>query len=155
MNLPLEGSCLCDAVQTRIVREPLFTHACHCLNCQKRSGSAFTVSTNVLASDLEVAFGEATLHPRAKKGRPTPLICGACATILWVEITPGAHGLIVVPTGSLSNKLEIRPQAHIFVHRKQDWVVLEEGVPTFNGFYDLTTTWPASSLDRLAGRSPR
>ena len=36
------GSCLCKAIQYEITGDPVVTNLCHCLNCQKWSGSAFT-----------------------------------------------------------------------------------------------------------------
>ncbi|MBB4437109.1 MULTISPECIES: GFA family protein [Rhizobium] len=36
------GSCLCGAVAYRVEGEPLRTGLCHCADCRKSSGSAFT-----------------------------------------------------------------------------------------------------------------
>ena len=150
MKLPLEGECLCSATRFRINGEPLFTHACHCLNCQRASGSAFSLSTMALESDLEVTSGEATIHPKSKDLEVKAFICPSCWAVLWFRRDAASPRVLVVRSGVLNNKSEIRPQAHIFVHRKQDWVVLEDGVPTFEGDYERSQTWPAASLARLS-----
>ena len=43
MKLPLSGSCQCGAITYTVDAEPLFTYACHCSSCQKRTGSAFSL----------------------------------------------------------------------------------------------------------------
>ena len=40
MAPPYTGRCFCEAVKYRITDEPLTFYACHCTDCQKRSGSA-------------------------------------------------------------------------------------------------------------------
>ena len=148
MKLPLEGECLCSATRFRLKGEPLFTHACHCLDCQKRSGSAFSMSTLVLESDLEMISGETVIHPKTKTGKYQLLICFDCQTRLWLR--KGSSRVLIVRSGVLTNASDIRPQAHIYAHRKQQWLKLEADVPRFDGDYDQTSTWPASSLARLA-----
>jgi hypothetical protein len=38
--------------------------------------------------------------------------------------------------------------AHIFTRSKLDWVVLPQGVPAFEIYYDMETLWPPESLAR-------
>ena len=148
MKLPLEGECLCSATRFRVDREPLFTHACHCLDCQKRSGSAFSMSTLVLESDLEMISGEPVIHPKTKTGKYQLLLCPDCLTRLWLR--KGNSRILIVRCGVLSDTSDIRPQAHIYAHRKQQWLKLDPDVPRFDGDYDQSSTWPAVSLARLA-----
>ena len=51
------GRCVCDAVRYRLDAPPLFTHACHCLDCQKKTGTAFAMTTIVLRDDLVITHG--------------------------------------------------------------------------------------------------
>ena len=44
MSVPREGGCACGAVRYRLTSDPLFTHCCHCLNCQRQTGSAFVIN---------------------------------------------------------------------------------------------------------------
>ena len=157
MNLPLEGSCECGATRFKITAQPLFTHACHCLKCQRRSGSAFAMSTFVLESDLEVTSGTPTIHAKTAGTQNEPFLCDACETRLWLRpaFGPGV-GLLIVRSGVLSDKSALKPQAHIHFQRKQDWFSSEDGVPTFNEDYVPASVWPASSVARYeAMRSSR
>jgi hypothetical protein len=44
MAAPYTGGCVCGATCYRLTAEPLTLYACHCTDCQKRSGSAFGLS---------------------------------------------------------------------------------------------------------------
>jgi len=40
------------------------------------------------------------------------------------------------------------PDVHIYTRSKLPWIVLPEGVPAFEAYYDSKTLWPAESLAR-------
>ena len=142
MNLPIEGSCVCTAIQFRVTDEPLFTYACHCLNCQKQSGSAFKMCTNVLETDFELTLGSPRVY---SNGGLRVMVCDRCATTLWYSFAES--NILLILSGVLSNK-DLRPLAHIWAHRKQAWLNLDDEIPQFNGNHDLRSLWPESSLAR-------
>ena len=45
IDLPLTGKCSCGQVSYELSEAPLFTHACHCVDCQCSTGSAFVIHT--------------------------------------------------------------------------------------------------------------
>src|SRR5437870_13470640 len=53
-----EGGCACGEVRYRLTSEPLFTHCCHCLNCQRQTGSAFVINLLIEADRVELLAGE-------------------------------------------------------------------------------------------------
>ena len=53
-----EGGCACGAVRYRLTAEPLFVHCCHCLDCQRQTGSAFVVNALIETGRVEVVAGE-------------------------------------------------------------------------------------------------
>ena len=58
MSVPREGGCACGAVRYRLTSDPLFVHCCHCLNCQRQTGSAFVINLLIEADRLELLAGE-------------------------------------------------------------------------------------------------
>jgi hypothetical protein len=54
----LEGGCACGEVRYRLTSEPLFTHCCHCLNCQRQTGSAFVINMLIETNRVELLAGE-------------------------------------------------------------------------------------------------
>ncbi len=57
---PYFGQCLCGSVRYRVSQEPLTLYACHCTECQRRTGSAFALSLIVRRDDLQVSSGQTT-----------------------------------------------------------------------------------------------
>lgn len=74
------GGCQCGAVRFALFAEPFNTHVCHCRMCQKASGGAFSVSTNIKLADFAWTRGRpATFESSAGVERG---FCGACGTTL-------------------------------------------------------------------------
>jgi len=129
MAPPYTGRCFCEAVQYRITEEPLTFYACHCTDCQKRSGSAFGLSMWVNRSAIEVTHGHAALQissghdDRLRHGR----VCIQCNTRLWSE-PENQPQLAVVRPGTLDDTSWLRPVAHVWTKSAQPWFEFPEGV---------------------------
>ena len=58
ITITKKGGCNCGSVRYELLGEPLFTHICHCRECQRSSGGAFNVSTVILVADLKGKIDE-------------------------------------------------------------------------------------------------
>jgi len=131
--LPCTGQCLCGATQYRVTEEPIMVYACHCTDCQKRSGSAFGLSMWVPRSAIEVTRGSAELHTLANAGgRVTHArVCAKCATRLWSE--PQKEPTIaILRAGTLDDRSWVQPVAHIWTRSAQPWFVFPEGIARYD-----------------------
>lgn len=52
-----KGSCMCSAIEYEYTGEPMVTALCHCTDCQKWSGSAYTSNVVVPRKDFNVTKG--------------------------------------------------------------------------------------------------
>ena len=145
----LEGGCACGQVRYRLSSAPLFVHCCHCTECQRQNGSAFAVNALIEADRVERLAGDPVAVPvPTGSGRPHPIFrCPVCHTPLWSEYG-GRPQIRFVCVGSLDDPAALPPDVHIFTRSKQPWVVLPEGTPAFEIYYDTETLWPAESLER-------
>ncbi len=145
------GACSCDEIRYCVEGEPLFTHACHCMDCQRRSGSAFSLSTFLGDDQLRVIGGVPAMHSGTGKSgaRKQVYYCIACGTMLYGR-NLGSPRVLWLRPGTLNDTSWIRPQAHVWTRSKQPWVVLSDDVPIFETGYEIGETWPARSLERLA-----
>ena len=57
MNAEREGGCTCGAVRYRLASDPMFIHCCHCLNCQRQTGSAFVLNALIEADRVTLLSG--------------------------------------------------------------------------------------------------
>ena len=149
MDVSREGGCSCGAVRYRLVSEPLFVHCCHCLNCQRQTGSAFVVNLLIEADRVELVSGEprAVDVPRDDGSRQTIFRCPDCQVALYSLY--GRPEVRFVRGGTLDRPSSVVPDVHIFTRSKLPWVVLPGSVPAFEVYYDRKTLWPATSLERL------
>ena len=58
MDALREGGCACGSVRYRLTSEPLFTHCCHCLNCQRQTGSTFVINLLIEAERVQLLAGD-------------------------------------------------------------------------------------------------
>jgi len=55
METRFEGGCLCAAVRYVLTAAPNYVYFCHCLDCQRESGSAFVTDMNIDRAALQIA----------------------------------------------------------------------------------------------------
>ena len=143
-----EGGCACGAVRYRLTSDPLFVHCCHCLNCQRQTGSAFVLNILVEAERVELLAGEPQPVdvPRDDGSTQRVYRCPACKVAVFSEY--GQPQVWFVRAGTLDDPRGVEPDVHIYTRSKVGWVTLPDSVPAFEGFYDPKSLWPASTLER-------
>jgi hypothetical protein len=144
-----EGGCSCGAVRYRLTSEPLFVHCCHCLNCQRQTGSAFVINMLVEADRVQVQAGDPVVvdAPRDDGSVQRIFRCSACQVAVFSEY--GWPELRFVRAGTLDEPAAVRPDVHIYTRSKIPWVKLPDDTPAFDVYYDSRALWPAASLERL------
>ena len=148
-SAPREGGCACGAVRYRLTSEPLFVHCCHCLNCQRQTGSAFVINVLIETDRVEVVAGEPqpVSVPRSGGKQQTIWRCPICQVAVFSRYT--SPTIRFVRAGTLDDPASVAPDVHIFTRSKLPWVALPDSVPAFAVYYDTKKQWPAASLDRL------
>lgn len=144
-----DGRCACGAVRYRLHGEPMFVHCCHCLDCQRQTGSAFALNALIETDRIEMLHGAPQdIAVPTDSGRPHRIFrCPSCQTAVWSEYG-GIAALSFVRVGTLDEPSSIAPTVHIYTRSKQPWVQLPEGIPAFEAYYDSKKLWPAESLAR-------
>ena len=130
MKIPQTGGCQCGKIRYEITAEPQLVYTCHCTECQRLTGSAF--SLGVILD--ETAFRLSGIEPRplqrlADSGRTnTRSVCPECST--WVA-SPPRDGLVRVRAGTLDDRSWLRPTRHIWTRSKQPWIAFADGDQIF------------------------
>lgn len=128
-----EGGCLCGALRYRVKAEPVRGSACHCRNCQRRTGSAFGIGAYFRAEDVELTRGEPKRYEYRSDETDRWLrteFCGNCGTtVSWTaEALPG---LRAVAGGSFDDPQWFRIERHGWMRSGHRWFVAPQGVETF------------------------
>ena len=129
--------------------DPLFVHCCHCLNCQRQTGSAFVINLLIEADRVELLGAEpqAVDAPRDDGSSQRIFRCPTCQVALYSEY--GRPEVLFVRAGTLDQPRDVTPDVHIFTRSKVGWVTLPDSEPAFEVYYDQSELWPAVSLERL------
>jgi hypothetical protein len=148
MSVSREGGCSCGAVRYRLASEPLFVHCCHCLNCQRQTGSAFVINLLIETDRVELVTGDPQPVdvPRDDGSSQRIFRCPGCQVAVFSEYTRPEFRF--VRAGTLDDPSSVRPDVHIFTRSKVPWVTLPDSVPAFEIYYDTKELWPAASLAR-------
>lgn len=130
--MPIAGGCRCGAVRYTLAIDALpSVYACHCLFCQTWSGSAFALHALLPAAAVELS-GPLTVydHPSIGGHISRQHLCSVCHTRVGNDsvLMPG---MFVLRAGTLDDSHLLEPVAHIWTRRKQPWIQLAEGVPSW------------------------
>jgi hypothetical protein len=149
MSVAREGGCACGAVRYRLTSDPLFTHCCHCLNCQRQTGSAFVINILIETERVEQLAGEPVPIdvPRTGTQKQRIFRCPTCQVAVYSRYTRA--GIRFVRGGTLDDPTRIEPDVHIYTRSKVTWVTLPDSVPALATYYDQEKLWPPESLERL------
>jgi hypothetical protein len=149
MNAPLEGGCACGAVRYRLTSEPLIVHCCHCLNCQRQTGSAFVINVVIEAARVEVLAGDPQAVDVPRDDGSTQRIhrCPTCQIAVFSEY--GGPAIWFVRGGTLDEPSSVEPDVHIYTKSKLPWIALPDAVPAFDAFYDVKQVWSPETLERF------
>ena len=149
MSVQREGGCACGAVRYRLTSDPLITHCCHCLNCQRQTGSAFVINLLIEADRVELITGDPqpVEVPRDDGSKQRIYRCPDCQVAVYSDY--GRPEVLFVRAGTLDEPSSVAPDVHIFTRSKLGWVTLPESVPAVEVYYDRNELWPAASLERI------
>jgi len=126
---PLAGGCQCGAIRYLAVGEAGPVFVCHCLDCQKQSGSAFGMSLVIAPKSFQLQSGTlSTFHTSTASGRDK--VCAFCPTC-GVRIYNATSALMSIKVGTLDDTSQIKPDAHYWTKRKQAWSQLPQDVPCY------------------------
>ena len=113
------GGCLCGGVRYSVRGDPVHVRRCHCADCRKESGSAFSVYAQWPVEAFEMS-GEISSYD----GR---CFCPRCGSRLLDTADPG-DTLIEIRIGSLDEApFELKPGDEIWVKRRESWIPPVEG----------------------------
>ena len=113
------GGCLCGDVRYSVRGEPVHVGRCHCADCRKESGSAFTIYGQWPIDAFELTGEIASYHGRG--------FCPRCGSRLLDPPDPG-DTLVEIRIGSLDDApFGLKPEAEVWVKRREPWLVSVDG----------------------------
>lgn len=128
----LTGGCNCGAVRYRIDSAPLAVAACHCSQCRRQSGAAYSVNLVVRAKTMTVE-GELSSWTDTDTESGSPLsrdYCAQCGSPIR-SAPSAAPGIFALKAGTLDDPAPFAPTIHLWTSSKLPWVAIPDGVQQF------------------------
>jgi hypothetical protein len=117
----LVGGCLCGKIRYDSKAAPVMTAICHCKNCQKQAGSAFSVIVAVPKSALSVTGTLKTFNDTGSSGKPVRRnFCPDCGSPITTDVE-AMPDLVFIKAGTLDDTSSLAPTMEIFCSSTQPW----------------------------------
>ena len=117
------ASCRCGQLRAAATGTPTRISVCHCLDCQKRSGSAFAAQVRFPADQVTVTGEASTYIATGDNGAAHFHFCPDCGATLYFE-NDSLSDTIAIPLGAFDNPRVFTPTISVFENRKHDWLVI-------------------------------
>ena len=120
------ASCSCGQLTVEVEGDPVRISICHCLACQRRTGSVFAVQAR-FPTDKVTIEGRATEYVRVgdEGGRLTFRFCPTCGATVYYDIDT-MPGVLAVPVGAFADPSFPRPRVSVYGARRHPWAVMPD-----------------------------
>ncbi|MGR8946490.1 MAG: GFA family protein [Gammaproteobacteria bacterium] len=141
------GGCLCGGTRYAFSSNILSCYACHCTDCQKRTGASFILNAIVPKTELNITQGSPE-EVTWDIGKST--MCPDCGTHLWA-VANLVPDFALIRVGTLDDTSWVDPVAHIWTRSAQPWIRFNDNAKQFAGMPEN----PLELIDLWAQRNAR
>lgn len=116
------ASCSCGQLSALVSGDPVRISICHCLACQRRTGSVFGAQARFRSEDVEVR-GQSAVYVRTGDSGGTARLhfCPLCGATVHYRIV-GDDGVVGIPVGAFADPQFPAPAFSVYEERKHSWV---------------------------------
>ena len=116
------ATCRCGQLRVECAGDPVRISVCHCLECKKRSGSAFAAQARWPAERVTVTGRSTEWTYTGDSGSPAHFhFCPTCGSQVWYR-AEAMPDLIAVAIGAFADPDFPAPHYSVFEGRKLPWV---------------------------------
>jgi hypothetical protein len=126
----LDGSCLCGKITYSCDAEPVATAVCHCTDCQRQTGTSFSIIVGVPSDALHVegdSLGSFTTVGTDTQREVARKFCRECGSPI-VSVADAMPGMSFIKAGTLDDTSWLEPQMHVWSDSAQPWIPLDNHV---------------------------
>src|SRR5215218_4222030 len=115
------ASCSCGQLTAQVVGEPVRVSICHCLACQRRTGSVFGQQARFPRENVSVS-GDATEYVRVgDEGLSARFhFCPKCGSTVYYELE-GLDEFVAIPVGGFADPGFPAPFVSVYEARMHHW----------------------------------
>ncbi len=123
------AQCGCGQLKARCATEPLRVSLCHCLDCQKRTGSLFGVAGRWRREDVRIEGASTEFRRGSDDGFWVAFhFCPVCGSTVFWESERDAE-TIAVAVGAFADPDFLKPMRIVYSERRHRWLQLPDDIP--------------------------
>ena len=117
------AACSCGQLTGKVAGDPVRVSICHCLACQRRTGSVFGQQARFLREHVSIS-GTSTEYVRVgDEGSKVKFhFCPRCGSTVYYE-PEGLEEFVAIPVGAFADPDFPPPSVSVYESRKHSWVV--------------------------------
>jgi hypothetical protein len=116
------ATCTCNGLKLECEGEPTLVSVCSCLDCQRRTGSAFGIAAFYPRGKVKIFGSQSRYRRTSEQGHEFSFFfCPDCGNTVYWETTRKAES-IVVAGGSFADPEFPPPSRAAFEEHRQPWI---------------------------------
>lgn len=125
------ASCSCGQLTAVVRGEPVRISMCHCLACQRRTGSVFAAQAR-FPEDGFTTRGKASEYTRAgdSGSGATFRFCPDCGATVYYTLID-VPGFVAIPIGAFADPQFPAPRVSVYENRRHAWVSVPDDAERF------------------------
>jgi hypothetical protein len=123
----LDGHCMCGNVTYTCDAEPVAMAVCHCTECQRQAGTAFSTVVGVPRAALRIEGDSLAVFKTPasdRDGETARHFCRGCGSPI-VSLSDAMPDVAFVKAGTLDDASWFEPQVQVWCGSAQPWVPLD------------------------------
>ena len=117
------ASCSCGQLTAKVVGEPVRISICHCLACQRRTGSVFGEQARFPRENVSTSGASTEYVRTGDEGRQARFhFCPTCGSTVYYEME-GLEAFLAIPVGAFADPDFPSPSISVYESRMHRWVV--------------------------------
>jgi len=146
-------ACSCGQLRLEAAGDPVRISMCHCLACQRRTGSAFAMQARFTADRVQVAGRYSDYVRVSDEGdRRTFHFCPDCGATVFFT-TEDAPDLIAVPVGVFADPSFPPPTVSVYESRRHPWITVPAAIETDAAWESLRPLYEQGRYAEVADRA--
>lgn len=117
------ASCSCGQLTAQVLGEPVRISICHCLACQRRTGSVFGEQARFPREGASISGASSEYVRVGDEGSHVKFhFCPKCGSTVYYE-PEGLEEFLAIPVGAFADPSFPAPRISVYESRKHQWVV--------------------------------
>ena len=115
------AACACGALKVRCTGDPIKVSLCHCLDCQKRTGSTYGIAAFFRRENIDPQGATRSYTRQSDSGHPVTFhFCPECgSTVFWTPHRKPES--VAVAVGAFADPAFPAPTQAVYVERSHPW----------------------------------